>query len=288
MHTTIAAPRPLSDHILAGAMSRGVFTAPPGATLPELASAMVAREVHAVAVPGDGGVRAVTAEALVRALSDGDTDALAADLAEPLPVLAPTDSVEQAVELMGEQGVTHVVVAEPGAPAPAGMFSTFNLAATIAGRDPQIARLPVPAPARPLLGATRLRGLRAADVMHHGVVACPPDAALAHVAAMLVDHRIHCVVVGGLEPGGGAERLVWGVLADGDLVAGARSGRLAARASELAATEPLTVERDEPLEVAVAHMVEHDLTHLIVLGAGGVPAGIVSTIDVVHILAART
>jgi CBS domain-containing protein len=58
-------------------------------------------------------------------------------------------------------------------------------------------------------------------------------------------------------------------------------------ASALAATEPLTVEQDEPLDTAVAHMVEHGLTHLIAVNRDGLPSGVVSTLDVAHVLAAR-
>jgi CBS domain-containing protein len=288
MHTTLTAPRPLSDFILATAMSRGVVTAGGSTPLPEIATAMIAHEVHAIAIAHEPELRAVTAFALMRALVRDERDAVAADVAQPLPVMRSTDTVQQAVELMAAYDVSHVAVADPGAEAPAGMFSSFNVAAVIAGRDPRVVRLPVPAPARPMLSVSRLESLRVADIMHRGVVTCAPATALPHVAAILVDHRVHCVVVVGLEPGKAAERLVWSVLSDADLVAGARSSRLNAPASALAATEPLAVEEDKPLQEAVGHMVEHELTHLIAVDRTGMPSGVVSTLDVAHIFAARS
>lgn len=286
MQTAITTPRPLSDRLLAGVISRGVVSVEPATPLPEVAAAMIAHEVHAVLVDGGPRAHAVDAAALVRALLEDERDAVAADVAQPLAILPTTATMQDALELMDAECLTHVAVAGP-ASGPAGVFSTFDVAAAIAGRDPHVVRLPVPAPARPLLSATALPGLRVADVMHQGVLACPPDAPLVHVAGMLVDHRIHAVVVSGIEPAPGGERLVWAVLSDTDLVAGARDGHLEAPAGTLAATEPLTVAQDEPLEVAVARMVEHDVTHLIAVNRAGLPAGVVGTLDVAQLLAAR-
>jgi CBS domain-containing protein len=64
------------------------------------------------------------------------------------------------------------------------------------------------------------------DVMHPGVMSCPPDFPVAVVARTMATHHIHAVVVDGIrrDPTHG-EELVWGVVSDMDLVRAARAGR---------------------------------------------------------------
>ena len=50
-------------------------------------------------------------------------------------------------------------------------------------------------------------------------------------------------------------------------------------------TEPIAVEQSEPLDRVAALMVNHDTSHVVVVGPDGLPAGIVSTLDVAEILA---
>jgi CBS domain-containing protein len=52
----------------------------------------------------------------------------------------------------------------------------------------------------------------------------------------------------------------------------------------LASTEIVTVDIDEPLERAAQLMVEHQVTHLLVV-SGARPVGILSTLDVAGCLA---
>lgn len=62
--------------------------------------------------------------------------------------------------------------------------------------------------------ALRLDHAVVADVMHPGVVSCPPETDLVTVARMMASHHIHAVVVSG-------EQLEWGLISDLDLVAAA-------------------------------------------------------------------
>jgi CBS domain-containing protein len=128
--------------------------------------------------------------------------------------------------------------------------------------------------------APRLGHAVVADVMHPGVVSCPRETDLVTVARTMASHHIHAVVVSGMHPGG------WGLLSDLDLVAAALPGLPPnAEAGDHASTELLAVERDEPLARAAQIMVEHQVAHLLVLGAQGAPIGIVSTLDVAGAIA---
>jgi CBS domain-containing protein len=97
-------------------------------------------------------------------------------------------------------------------------------------------------------------------------------------------NHIPAIVVGGIESVPGGERLTWGLITALDLVASTQPGYEGAEAADLASTEIVTVDAGEPLERAAQLMVEHDLTHLMVV-TGGEPVGILSTLDVAGCLA---
>ena len=120
------------------------------------------------------------------------------------------------------------------------------------------------------------------DVMHPGIVSCPPETDLVAVARTMASRHIHAVVVSGIEPTTHGEHLTWGLLTSLDLLAAAGSG---SDAGAVCSTEVVTVEVGERLERAVQLMVEHQLTHLIVLSADATPVGVVSTLDVAGCLA---
>lgn len=125
-----------------------------------------------------------------------------------------------------------------------------------------------------------------ADVMRPGIISCPPDTPLAHVAETMAVHRVHAVAVAGTRVDDGhGERLVWGFLSDADLVGAARSdatGTLCA--ADVASTEAPTVDLTTPLPEAARLMDEHAVSHLVVV-AGAQPIGVVSTLDIAAALA---
>jgi len=122
------------------------------------------------------------------------------------------------------------------------------------------------------------------DLMRAGVVGCTPETPLTEVARLMADHRIHCVVVGGLEEDRHGTRLVWGVVSDLDL---ARAAAIAGEgtAGQVAATEPLTAAPSDSLADVAQVMGEHDVAHLVVVDECTEPIGVVSTLDVARALA---
>lgn len=132
--------------------------------------------------------------------------------------------------------------------------------------------------------APRLDHVRVSDAMHAGVVTCAADTLLRDVARMMVQHRIHCVAVPDIEGKGLA---VWGIVSDLDLVGAAAAGGLDGRmARDIAASEALAISEDDVLDRAVQLMSEHQVAHLVVVGAAsGRPVGVLSTLDVAGLLA---
>lgn len=129
--------------------------------------------------------------------------------------------------------------------------------------------------------APTLFNVRVEDVMRRGLISCTPDTDLPTLAATMAEHRVHAVVVSGIDQLlNGSEHLTWGIVTALDLVSAAMPGAVVSSAGDLARTEVVTVDEKEPLERAAQLMTEHQLTHLLVV-AGGLPVGMVSTLDVV-------
>ena len=122
------------------------------------------------------------------------------------------------------------------------------------------------------------------DVMRDGVVGCTPQTPLTEVAQLMSEHRIHCVVVAGLEEDPHGTHLIWGVVSDLDL---ARAAAIAedGTAGQIAATEPLTASPSDSLADVAQTMGEHDVAHLLVVDHRTQPIGVVSTLDVARALA---
>lgn len=120
------------------------------------------------------------------------------------------------------------------------------------------------------------------DAMRPEVLTCPPDASLRDVARTMATEHVHSVVVSG----GETTDREWGIVSDLDLMRAAREDIDERTASWAAASEFLSVSPDERLERAVQMMVEHDVTHVIVVDpAAGRAVGVLSTLDVAGLLA---
>jgi CBS domain-containing protein len=100
----------------------------------------------------------------------------------------------------------------------------------------------------------------------------------------MAEHRVHCVAVAGITRPG--NNLTWGLIGDMDLLLALHRGALQEPAATIAATSPIAVEEQDSLERAGALMVEHDAAHAVVTSPAGMPAGMLSTLDLASILGA--
>lgn len=120
-------------------------------------------------------------------------------------------------------------------------------------------------------------GRAVGGVMHSGIVTCRPDDSLRTVAGILAANHIHAVVVASPE-----EDAPCGVVTDRDVVYGHSVGKLDQLTARDAAAEPtVTVRSDLDLRQASGLMARYGTTHVVVTeAAGGMPVGILSSLDV--------
>ncbi len=131
------------------------------------------------------------------------------------------------------------------------------------------------------LAAAWSTALRARDVMTGRIVNCDPDTPREHVARLMAEERIHCVVVSGVARS--VDRLDWGVASDSDLLRAALAGDESS-AGQLARTEMVTVQEDTSLPDVARVLLEHEVAHALVL-VGTRPVGVISTLDVIEAMA---
>jgi CBS domain-containing protein len=123
------------------------------------------------------------------------------------------------------------------------------------------------------------------DVMRAGVVACTPETPLTEVARLMSEHRIHCVVVAGLEEDRHGMDLIWGVVSDLDLARAAAAGE-ELTAGQVAATEPVTASPADTLSAVARMMGDHDVAHLLVIDdKDAEPIGVISSLDIARAFA---
>lgn len=103
----------------------------------------------------------------------------------------------------------------------------------------------------------------------------------------MVTHRVHAILV----VAHGDEELprgsLWGIVSDADLLRAAEAEDVDEQtARTIAATPILTVAADEDLARAAQLMVEHDVSHLIVMEPRSArPFGVLSTLDIARAIA---
>jgi CBS domain-containing protein len=279
---------PLVGLTVHDAMHPGVVTCLPDAALSTVASTMATHCIHAVVLsqPERGTPLIVTDLELVRAALEGADGVRAAAIGrEPAATLPSDASLDDAVAMMAIGYVGHLLAIDPSSGAPAGIISAFDVAAVVGDCEPRLARVPQPEPAT-MPSARTLRDASIAEVMHRGVATCLPDTPLSVVARSMAQHRVHCVAVAGVDnTGNGGEHLTWGLIEDLDLVVALHRGSLAARAGTIVEPAPAALHEEASLERAAELMVEHDTRHVVAVGQSGLPAGMVSTLDVAWILA---
>ncbi len=275
---TLARSTALAAFEAGDVMAPGLVACPPGAALTEVATLMCNHQVHSV-VADPGSPRLITARDVVRGVLAGATSAAEVVVGEPSSV-STDDTMLTVAERMAADRVEHVLVREPGESQARGVVSSFDIAALLAGHEPRAARTLRPAPARPAISVGRLDRHIVADVMHRGLIACPATAPLGDVAAALVERRAHTVMVAG--EGG------WAFVSDMDLIDGALRGDPAPTAGEMASAGLAMVRFDATLELTASLVAESRAGHVVAVDGEGFPIGVVSTIDLVGVIAAGT
>ena len=280
----------LAHTTVADAMHPGVVMCGAELRLPMVAATMAAQAIHTVVVPSPHGrtALAITDMDLLRAGLGGTREQTAGDIArEPMATIVPSATLEIATATMATLDVAHLLVGDAESDWPQGMLSSFDIVSAVGGRDPRLTRMARLAPARPLANVTRLADATVGQVMHSGVITCLPETPLHELAGRMADLRVHCIAVSGVgRRPDGDEHLQWGLVSDMDVVHAAHGGRLATSAGELAASTPIALPEDATLERAATLMASHDVTHVVAVGRTGLPSGVVSTLDVIRILAA--
>lgn len=126
------------------------------------------------------------------------------------------------------------------------------------------------------------------DLMHRGLITCPPGASLGHVAALLNEHQVHALIVANHA----SQPL--GIISDFDILAGewlsvdeeSLSAMRTLSAHDLM-TKPIeTVEADTPVNEVAKRMTEMDI-HRLLVTEDGRPVGIISISDFVAGIAAQ-
>ena len=115
------------------AMRAGVIGCPPDASLRTVAQIMATNHVHSVVLTaGDGGpVRVITDRELLEAAGPGAEDRDAASIAIDPVTMTIDELLTRAVEVMLEQGVSHLLVVDDAQRA-LGVVSALDVAGVLA------------------------------------------------------------------------------------------------------------------------------------------------------------
>lgn len=129
----------IENATVADVMRHGVITCAAETTLRTVARMMSSYHVHAVVVTEDDGQGGISAWGMVsdfdvlRAAHAGAEDLTAGEVSRtPAVMVAPSDTLLHAAELMREHGTGHLVVIAPNGSRPTGVVSTLDVAGAIA------------------------------------------------------------------------------------------------------------------------------------------------------------
>jgi len=279
----------LADLIVGDVMSSEIISCQAEDNLAQMAATMVSHGIHATLVEPPTGTHPliVTDLELLRAALQRPSDTRAGELAsEPIPRVHDNASVDVAVAKMAELYVHHLLAIDPVSGRSCGIISSLDILAALGGYPPLRGHPFDSEPMRPN-SARQLNEARADAMMHPGIVTCAPDAPLWSVARRMAAHRVHCVAVAGVgEAGAHGRHFNWGLIDDMELVLAAHSGSLTQAATTIASAAPPAVDGSDTVDRAATLMINEDAPHVIVIGPSGLPSGMISTLDVLRIVAA--
>jgi CBS domain-containing protein len=279
----------LTGRMIGDVMSTKIITCQPEDNLAVVATAMVSHGIHATLLDPPTGSHPliVTDLELVRAVLERPSETRAGELrSEPIPTIPDKASVEEAVATMAGLYVRHLLATDPVSGRSCGVISSLDIVAALGGYPPLRGR-PFESEATHPTDGQQLNEARAGALMHPGIVTCAPDAPLWTVARSMAEHRVHCVAVAGVgEAGAHGRHFSWGLIDDMELVLAAHSGTLAEAAATIASAAPPAVNDSDTVARAATLMINEDAPHVIVIGPSGLPSGMISTLDVLRIVAA--
>jgi len=120
---------------VADAMRTGVISCPPDTSMDAVARIMATNHVHAVVISGlaGGGPWGVVTDQDLLNVAQEAPERLAGSCATSDPVMVkPSQRLEEAVELMRDRGLTHLLVGDPGSDHPIGVLSSLDVAGIVA------------------------------------------------------------------------------------------------------------------------------------------------------------
>ena len=127
---------PLGRFTVLNALQMALIECAPEADIRTIARAMAEHAIHCVIVRGiePAGWGIVSDLDLLAAMRPELADVTAAQLAATDPlIVAPTDTLEHASQLMAEHQTTHAIVVEKATREPVGILSTLDVARFAAG-----------------------------------------------------------------------------------------------------------------------------------------------------------
>lgn len=126
------------------------------------------------------------------------------------------------------------------------------------------------------IAETPLARVHVGDVMHTGMLTTDPSTPLRVVARLMAERRVHAVAVADPE----YSRRPWAIITDLE-VAAASAEDIDETAGEAVKPNVVTISAADSLSWAAQQMVEHGVSHLVVIDpTTGHPSGILSTLDV--------
>jgi CBS domain-containing protein len=114
------------------AMNNGVVTCPRDAGLREMGRLMSSHHIHSLVTSlGDPTQWALVSDVDIAQSALGRPDATAADLAVPTTGIPSETTLIRALEVMRDQGTSHLIVTDTSSGQPTGMISALDIAGIV-------------------------------------------------------------------------------------------------------------------------------------------------------------
>jgi CBS domain-containing protein len=124
---------PNVEHALVSdAMNKGVVSCSRGAGLREMGRLMASRHIHSLVVSLDEPVRwALVSDIDIAQAAIGRPEATAEDLAVAATGISNEATLRRAIEVMRDQGTSHLIVIDTDSGQPTGMISALDIAGVV-------------------------------------------------------------------------------------------------------------------------------------------------------------